>query len=618
MADVNNRESIQALVGDEYELQWVIGHGGMSTVWLADDHANDREVAIKILRPEFSDNNEFLDRFRNEADAARSIESDNVVATYDYGEVTEDNGHTFCFIVMEYVRGESLADLLQREGNLDESLALDVLEQAAHGLSIIHRMGLVHRDIKPGNLLVTQNGQVKIADFGIAKAAEAVPLTRTGMVVGTAQYVSPEQAQSHSVTPASDVYSLGVVGYEMLAGKRPFHGDSSVSVALAHINQAPEALSTQVSAPARELIGIALRKDAHTRFADGNEFAVAASKVRLGQRPPAPKSAALATVAQEPAPSASTQQLSQVTNARTASPSTARPRTPQPVPAPAAHVAQVQQPAVGQPYTGTGQAVPVQPVHQKKSSGAGAGFGCGMFVAVVIAGIAAIALWFMATYSNALDGILDRDPRPASSTPPTETDPVIVTEWVDPPANQGGSGGSGNSGGSGQGSGAGGSGAGQGTGGGSGHGRGNGTGAGDGTGGGAGTGGGNAPQGPNQQPGQQGGQGGQGGYGGQGGQGGQGGGNAGNESGGNAGTGNGQDTSDATSGVGQRGGQSGHGSNQGANHGTNHGANRGTSQGTNQGAGNGAGYGQAGQGNAGNGQQSGGSRPQGAAEQETE
>ena len=105
MADVNNRESIQALVGDEYELQWVIGHGGMSTVWLADDHANDREVAIKILRPEFSDNNEFLDRFRNEADAARSIESDNVVATYDYGEVTEDNGHTFCFIVMEYGRG---------------------------------------------------------------------------------------------------------------------------------------------------------------------------------------------------------------------------------------------------------------------------------------------------------------------------------------------------------------------------------------------------------------------------------------------------------------------------------------------------------------------------------
>lgn len=589
MADVNNRENIQALVGDDYELQWVIGHGGMSTVWLADDHANDREVAIKILRPEFSDNNEFLDRFRNEADAARCLESDNVVATYDYAEVTEDNGHTFCFIVMEYIRGESLADLLQREGSLDESLALDVLEQAAHGLSIIHRMGLVHRDIKPGNLLVTQNGQVKIADFGIAKAAEAVPLTRTGMVVGTAQYVSPEQAQGHSVTPASDVYSLGVVGYEMLAGKRPFQGDSSVSVALAHINQAPEALSTQISAPARELIGIALRKDAHMRFADGNEFAVAASKVRLGQRPPAPKSAALATVAKEPAPSASTQQLSQVTNARTASPSTARPRTPQPVPAPASHVAQVQQPAVGQPYTGAGQAAPVRPVHQPKNSGAGAGFGCGMFVAVVIAGIAALALWFMATYSNALDGILDRTPAASTSTQPSETEPVIVTEWVDPPANRGGSGsGQGSSGGGGQGSGSGtGSGAG-------GNGGGQGSGAGNGSGG-----SGNAPQAPNQQ--QPGGQ--------------QGGGDAetGNGTGNSTGNaGGGQDTADATSGTGQRGnsgnqpgfeagqggrsgqsGQSGHAGQSGQNH--------------------------AGQpGHSGANQQSGGSRPIGAAEQGTE
>lgn len=595
MADVNNRENIQALVGDDYELQWVIGHGGMSTVWLADDHANDREVAIKILRPEFSDNNEFLDRFRNEADAARCLESDNVVATYDYAEVTEDNGHTFCFIVMEYIRGESLADLLQREGSLDESLALDVLEQAAHGLSIIHRMGLVHRDIKPGNLLVTQNGQVKIADFGIAKAAEAVPLTRTGMVVGTAQYVSPEQAQGHSVTPASDVYSLGVVGYEMLAGKRPFQGDSSVSVALAHINQAPEALSTQISAPARELIGIALRKDAHMRFADGNEFAVAASKVRLGQRPPAPKSAALATVAKEPAPSASTQQLSQVTNARTASPSTARPRTPQPVPAPASHVAQVQQPAVGQPYTGAGQAAPVRPVHQPKNSGAGAGFGCGMFVAVVIAGIAALALWFMATYSNALDGILDRTPAASTSTQPSETEPVIVTEWVDPPANRGGSGsGQGSGGGGGQGSGSGtGSGAG-------GNGGGQGSGAGNGSGG-----SGNAPQAPNQQ--QPGGQ--------------QGGGDA--ETGNGNSTGNaggGQDTADATSGTGQRGNggnqpgfEAGQGGRSGQSGQSGHAGQSGQS-GQNQ-----SGQNHAGQpGHSGANQQSGGSRPIGAAEQGTE
>src|SRR5690625_2093434 len=166
-------------------------------------------------------------------------------------------------------------------------------------------MDLVLLDINPGNLLITQNGQVKITDFGIAKAAAAVPLTRTGMVVGTAQYVSPEQAQGKDVTEASDVYSLGVVGYEMLAGKRPFSGDSSVSVALAHISQAPEPLSTNISAPVRELIEITLRKDPNTRYAGslrkvismssrkdpntryagGNELALAVSAVRLGKRP---------------------------------------------------------------------------------------------------------------------------------------------------------------------------------------------------------------------------------------------------------------------------------------------------------------------------------------------
>lgn len=237
--DITGKDRLQELIGADYRLQWIIGHGGMSTVWLADDVVNDREVAIKVLRPEFSDNQEFLNRFRNEAQAAENIDSEHVVATYDYREVPDPAGHTFCFIVMEFVRGESLADLLEREGSLPEDLALDVMEQAAHGLSVIHRMNMVHRDIKPGNMLITANGIVKITDFGIAKAAAAVPLTRTGMVVGTAQYVSPEQAQGKEVTAASDIYSLGVVGYEMMAGRRPFTGDSSVSVAIAHINQAP-------------------------------------------------------------------------------------------------------------------------------------------------------------------------------------------------------------------------------------------------------------------------------------------------------------------------------------------------------------------------------------------
>ena len=177
----DNRAELQELIGPDYQLQWIIGHGGMSTVWLADDTTRDREVAVKVLRPEFSANEEFLSRFRNEANAAEGINSENVVATYDYREVPTLEGYPMCFIIMEYIRGESLADLIVREGQLAEAMALDVLEQAAHGLSVIHQMGLVHRDIKPGNLMITQNGKVKITDFGIAKAASAVPLTRTGL-----------------------------------------------------------------------------------------------------------------------------------------------------------------------------------------------------------------------------------------------------------------------------------------------------------------------------------------------------------------------------------------------------------------------------------------------------
>lgn len=279
---------LQSLIGPDYKLQWEIGHGGMSTVWLADDIRNGREVAVKVLRPEFSDNHEFLSRFRNEARTAEHIQHPNVVATYDYRELVDDRGRNFCFIVMEFVRGESLADLIAREGRLSEDRALGILEQAAHGLDTIHALGLVHRDIKPGNIMITPEGRVKITDFGIAKAVAAVPITRTGMVVGTAQYVSPEQAQGLDVTSASDVYSLGVVGYELLAGVRPFKGDSSVSVAISHIKDAAPPLDISISAPTRELIAIALRKDARSRFADGRAFAAAISQARLGQQPTDP------------------------------------------------------------------------------------------------------------------------------------------------------------------------------------------------------------------------------------------------------------------------------------------------------------------------------------------
>lgn len=282
-------ERTQRLLGERYELQWIIGRGGMSTVWLAHDTEKLRDVAVKILKPEYTENEEFRARFRNEASAAQHLSSPNVVNTYDSGEVeAPDNGTVFCYIIMEYIRGESLADVLSREASLPQNLALDVLTQTAAGLKAIHDAGLVHRDIKPGNLLITSDGFVKITDFGIAKAAAAVPLTRTGMVVGTAQYVSPEQAQGDQVGPASDVYSLGVVGFEMLAGYRPFSGDSTVSVAIKHISETPPELPDTIDPNLRELIRVCLRKNPRTRYADGAELAAATVLVSEGKQPPSP------------------------------------------------------------------------------------------------------------------------------------------------------------------------------------------------------------------------------------------------------------------------------------------------------------------------------------------
>lgn len=406
------RDRLQYLIGEDYRLQWVIGHGGMSTVWLADDPRHDREVAIKALRPEFSNSTEFLERFRNEAQAAENITSENVVHTYDYREVSDSHGTIFCFIVMEYVRGESLADLLSREGSLPEAMALDVMEQAAHGLAAIHALGMVHRDIKPGNLMVTQEGKVKITDFGIAKAAAAVPLTRTGMVVGTAQYVSPEQAQGQDVNPTSDVYSLGVVGYEVLSGKRPFTGDSSVSVVLAHINQAPPALSTSISAQTRELIGIALRKEPGRRFTNGNEMAQAISQVRLGNRPPQPRSAVLTRPAPEPSPTAATVALGAV----------AQPTTVQPAATPKRQIVSPTVPPAPPARRGVDK-----PKEEPKREGMSVGL-------AVIAALAVLLVVGFALYRMDFFSTDSSDPASSSTQAPPAQETAVVTQYVEEPA----------------------------------------------------------------------------------------------------------------------------------------------------------------------------------------
>ena len=238
-----------SLLAGRYEITAPIATGGMGEVWKARDRVLDRIVAAKVLKSEFTGDPSFLARFRNEARHTAALTHPNIASVYDYGETVDDTGtQQLAFLVMEFVEGQPLVTILHDEGALPVDWTLHVLSQSADGLSAAHKAGVVHRDIKPGNLMVRPDGVVKLTDFGIAQARDATPLTRTGMVVGTAQYLSPEQAQGMEVTSASDVYSLGVVAYECLTGARPFDGASQVAIALAHINRPPPPLPSHVPA----------------------------------------------------------------------------------------------------------------------------------------------------------------------------------------------------------------------------------------------------------------------------------------------------------------------------------------------------------------------------------
>ncbi|HZH20510.1 MAG TPA: serine/threonine-protein kinase, partial [Geodermatophilus sp.] len=274
--------STGTILAGRYEITAPIATGGMGEVWRARDRVLDRVVAAKVLRSEFTGDPSFVARFRNEARHTAALSHPNIASVYDYGETEDERGSQLAFLVMELVEGKPLVTILHEEGKLPVDWTLHVLGQSADGLSAAHHAGVVHRDIKPGNLIVRPDGVVKLTDFGIARARDATPLTRTGMVVGTAQYLSPEQAQGFEVTAASDVYSLGVVGYECLTGGRPFDGTSQVAVALAHINRPPPPLPASVPPAVRLLIERALAKDPADRFPDGAAFAAAVRSVASG------------------------------------------------------------------------------------------------------------------------------------------------------------------------------------------------------------------------------------------------------------------------------------------------------------------------------------------------
>ncbi|KAA2263737.1 serine/threonine protein kinase [Solihabitans fulvus] len=283
------------LLAERYRLGRRIAVGGMGEVWEAADTRLDRKVAVKVLKPELCGDAEFLHRFRTEARTTASLNHPGIAAVHDYGETASlpDGPQDTAYLVMELVEGDPLAAIIAK-GRLTADRTLDILEQAGTALQAAHQRGLVHRDVKPGNILVTPTGQVKLTDFGIAKAADAAPVTRSGMVMGTAHYIAPEQALGSEAEPASDVYSLAVCGYECLAGRRPFLSENAVTVAMMHIRDLPPPLPPDVPPGPRALIEATLVKDPRQRYRSGGEFSAAVTAVRLGQPLPTPSGLAMA------------------------------------------------------------------------------------------------------------------------------------------------------------------------------------------------------------------------------------------------------------------------------------------------------------------------------------
>jgi serine/threonine-protein kinase len=399
------------VLGGRYELTSRIAVGGMGEVWKGRDSVIDREVAAKILKEEYLSDQGFLDRFRAEARSMGAVSHPGIAAVYDYGEETGSP-----YLVMEYVPGEPLSALIDRNVVLPEADVLELTAQSAEALGSAHRSGVVHRDVKPGNILVTPDFRVKLTDFGIARVTDQAPLTKTGQVMGTAQYLAPEQATGKGSTPKSDLYSLGIIMYEALAGRRPFTGDSQVAIAIAQVNTAPPELPTTVSEPIRRLVDSLLSKKQELRPESGEALATAARALRAGDVAAAEAAvpqmiagAAAAATAHEAVTRAFNQPAADGTRVMDQPAASAAPAT-----APATATLPQQQDPDGD----------LDEADDRMSTGAKVAIG--VLVALVIAGLAWV-LWIF------FGGSGDPDPQP-TVTPTAEVTEEDSTITIDPTA----------------------------------------------------------------------------------------------------------------------------------------------------------------------------------------
>ncbi len=275
-------------VAGRYRLVSRIASGGMGDVWQAEDEQLGREVAVKFLKPEYAADGSFRLRFRAEARASASLSHPGVATVFDYGEEVVAGGVYTAYLVMELVPGEPLSALLARETFLGPARTLDVVAQTAWALQAAHDRGIVHRDVKPANLLVRTDGRIKITDFGIARAADAMALTQTGAILGTVAYLSPEQLNGRAATPASDLYSLGVVAYLCLTGRTPFAGAQSVAMAVAQVREDVPPLPGTVPTAVQDLVYQLVDKDPARRPPSAAALAAAAAQVRDQLAQPSP------------------------------------------------------------------------------------------------------------------------------------------------------------------------------------------------------------------------------------------------------------------------------------------------------------------------------------------